>query len=266
MGRNTNIEITYKGLLNFKARVLNEIDQNKAPPIHKYHLVCNGGIGNKDWCLKCNRLVEREEIGKRSEIAGSITNIAKESIAELKIPAGIVMTGLVDATPIPDRQVKGVYALYPSGDKKTGGDDETRYESFANTIADGLHHYKVRAKLSSLGYKKGADLGVIRYNKEFNIIELVELYYNEELTQLEPRAKSKLISDGQLAEAKAMLLSIIKKGTLEEEKETQTDRIMQLIEANSNKQVGEVGSVKVGSVKVSEANQFLEALNSLKGV
>ncbi|MEM3858692.1 MAG: Ku protein [Candidatus Micrarchaeaceae archaeon] len=231
----TNITINY-GLASFIGSVKKASEENsKAISFSSFHAEDKGAIGIKFYCKKCGKETQRADLIKGYKVGNEYAYFTDEELKQkFGDSAGLTIIGST-REPIQEAQVKAVYVLEPSPDKKTAVNNNVMYEVFKQYLIDTNNNLNNNnklvglMKLTSRGIKKGRDLVVISYNKEINRLVITELYYADEMQKYEPFVDKQL--DGtMLSKASNKLFKDLQEVSINEVKEEHTDKIIADVE------------------------------------
>ncbi len=233
--RQQNITINY-GLASFIGSVKRVAEENaKAITFSSFHIADKGAIGMRFYCKKCNKETLKQDLVKGYKVGNEFAYFTEEELKQkFAETEGISIIGIT-RQPIQEQQIKAVYTIEPSPDKKTAVNNNVMYEVFrqylldSNNKLDGNLKLVALMKLTSRGIKKGRDLAVISYNPELNRLVITTLYYMEEIQKQEPFIDKQL--DGtMLQKASAKLFGDIQEISINEIEEQHTDKILNDVE------------------------------------
>ena len=233
--RANNITINY-GLASFIGSVKKVAEENaKAISFNSFHNEDKGSIGMKFYCKKCNKETTKQDLIKGYKVGDSYAYFTEDELKQkFQETEGITIIGTT-RQPIHEQQVKAVYTLEPSPDKKTAVNNNVMYEVFKQYLLDTNNKLDENSrlvalmKLTSRGIKKGRDLAVISYNPDINRLVITTLYYAEEIPKQEPFVDKQL--DGtMLQKASAKLFGDIQEISISEITEQHTDKILADVE------------------------------------
>ena len=230
-----NLTINY-GLASFIGSVKRVAEENaKAISFSSFHAEDKGAIGMRFFCKKCNKETTKQDLVKGYKVGNEYAYFTEAELKQkFQETEGISIIGIT-RQPIHEQQVKAVYIIEPSPDKKTAVNNNVMYEVFrqylidSNNKLDGNLRLVALMKLTSRGIKKGRDLAVVSYNKELNRMVITTLYYAEEIQKQEPFVDKQL--DGtMLQKASAKLFGDIQEISISEITEQHTDKILADVE------------------------------------
>ncbi|MHB1764939.1 MAG: Ku protein [Gammaproteobacteria bacterium] len=229
MGRTTTITINY-GINSFFGGIkkANE-EQAKAIAFHTYHVKDKGEIGMSFFCKKCGEKTSKNDIIKGYNVAGQTAYFTDAELnAKFREEAGLSIIGVSNVKPT-EQQIKGVYVLEPSGDKKTQANNNVMYAVLMNFLKKNDTQFVGLLKVSSRGIKKGRELALIRYNAEYNRLMIIELYYSEEIVPMD-KFMGKDLSQELLDKASARLFKDIASVDISSLKENHTEKILEEVQ------------------------------------
>ena len=228
--RATNTTINY-GLASFIGSVKRVAEENaKAISFNSFHAEDKGAVGMKFYCKKCNKETTKQDLVKGYKVGNEYAYFTEDELKQkFQETEGLTIIGTT-RQPIHEQQVKAVYTIEPSQDKKTAVNNNVMYEVFRQYLLDNSNLRLVALmKLTSRGIKKGRDLAVISYNPELNRMIITTLYYMEEIQKQEPFVDKQL--DGtMLQKASAKLFNEIQEISINEIEEQHTDKILNDVE------------------------------------
>ena len=233
--RATNTTINY-GLASFIGSVKRVAEENaKAISFSSFHAEDKGAIGMKFYCKKCGKETSKQDLIKGYKVGNEFAYFTEDELKQkFAETEGISIIGIT-RQPIQEQQVKAVYTIEPSPDKKTAVNNNVMYEVFRQYLLDSNNKLNSNLrlvalmKLTSRGIKKGRDLAVISYNPELNRLVITTLYYMEEIQKQEPFVDKQL--DGtMLQKASAKLFGDIQEISINEIEEQHTDKILNDVE------------------------------------
>lgn len=155
---------------------------------HTYHTEDNGEIGHMYFCRTCHEITDYRHTKKGLEYEGKVIFFTNDDIESLKQKRGLLITNFVYDKPLRPETIKDSYALSPHLDKN---EDETAWnKALYDVVLDWTRKERknllVVAKISSVGFKSGPDIGVLSYNPERNRIMLNTIYYADEINDTLP--------------------------------------------------------------------------------
>jgi non-homologous end joining protein Ku len=227
--RTTNITINY-GLASFIGSVKRVAEENaKAISFNSFHAEDKGAVGMKFYCKKCNKETTKQDLVKGYKVGNEYAYFTEDELKQkFQETEGLTIIGTT-RQPIHEQQVKAVYTIEPSPDKKTAVNNNVMYEVFRQYLIDNNNKLVGLMKLTSRGIKKGRDLAVISYNQELNRLVVTTLYYAEEIPKQEQFVDKQL--DGtMLQRASAKLFGDIQEISISEITEQHTDKILADVE------------------------------------
>ncbi len=228
--RATNTTINY-GLASFIGSVKRVAEENaKAISFSSFHAEDKGAVGMKFYCKKCGKETSKQDLVKGYKVGNEFAYFTEDELKQkFAETEGITIIGIT-RQPIQEQQIKVVYTIEPSPDKKTAVNNNVMYEVFRQYLLDNSNLRLVALmKLTSRGIKKGRDLAVISYNPELNRMIITTLYYMEEIQKQEPFVDKQL--DGtMLQKASAKLFNEIQEISINEIEEQHTDKILNDVE------------------------------------
>ena len=227
--RATNTTINY-GLASFIGSVKRVAEENaKAISFNSFHAEDKGAVGMKFYCKKCNKETTKQDLVKGYKVGNEYAYFTEDELKQkFQETEGLTIIGTT-RQPIHEQQVKAVYTIEPSTDKKTAVNNNVMYEVFRQYLIDNNNKLVGLMKLTSRGIKKGRDLAVISYNQELNRLVVTTLYYAEEIPKQEQFVDKQL--DGtMLQRASAKLFGDIQEISISEITEQHTDKILADVE------------------------------------
>ena len=227
--RATNTTINY-GLASFIGSVKRVAEENaKAISFNSFHAEDKGAVGMKFYCKKCNKETTKQDLVKGYKVGNEYAYFTEDELKQkFQETEGLTIIGTT-RQPIHEQQVKAVYTIEPSSDKKTAVNNNVMYEVFRQYLIDNNNKLVGLMKLTSRGIKKGRDLAVISYNQELNRLVVTTLYYAEEIPKQEQFVDKQL--DGtMLQRASAKLFGDIQEISISEITEQHTDKILADVE------------------------------------
>ena len=233
--RAKNLTINY-GLASFIGSVNRVAEENaKAISFNSFHIADKGAIGMRFFCKKCNKETTKQDLVKGYKVGNEYAYFTEDELKQkFQETEGLTIIGTT-RQPIHEQQVKAVYTIEPSPDKKTAVNNNVMYEVFrqylidSNNKLDNNLRLVALMKLTSRGIKKGRELAVISYNPELNRLVITTLYYAEEIPKQEQFVDKQL--DGtMLQKASAKLFGDIREISINEITEQHTDKILNDVE------------------------------------
>ncbi|MEM3415625.1 MAG: Ku protein [Thermoproteota archaeon] len=230
----TNITVNY-GLASFIGSIKKVAEENsKAISFKSFHIEDKGEIGIKFYCKKCGKETRRADLIKGYKLGNEYAYFTNEELKQFGESAGITIIGSTRER-IPEEQIKAVYVLEPSADKKTAVNNNVMYEVFKQYLIDTNNNLDSNNKLVGLmkltgrGIKKGRDLVAISYNKEINRLVITAVYYADEIQKYEPY-QDKQLDSTMLTKASNKLFRDLQEISINEVKEEHTDKILADVE------------------------------------
>lgn len=235
--RKTTININY-GLSSFEGAIMKATEEEaKAIQFHSFHKTDKGEIGMKFYCKNCGTETKKNDLLKGYKLGKEIAYFTDEELnAKFKESSGLSILGISKMIPT-ESQIKSVYILEPSGEKKTQTNNNVMYAILSNFLKKNEGVALVGLiKISNRGVKKGRDLALIRFNSELNRVIITEVFYNSELVKME-KFVPKALSQELLDKATDKLFKDISEVDVSGISENHTEQLLTEVQAKlSNKQ------------------------------
>jgi non-homologous end joining protein Ku len=252
--RTTNVNLNY-GTFNLQVAVEGIVrEQSKEIAFRNEHKADGGAIGHKNYCKKCNALVENSEIEKVYEIGGQKAVFNKDDLQDMQVSSGISIRGYGTKL-IPDYQIKKCYLLGIGTDKKQERFNRLNYAILKRKLKTSGGYLTTESKLNNRGVK-GGSIGVIRYDEQTNKLMLVELYYSEEIVGLNNKMTDAVLNEEVLDKVVAKTFGTLTEIEVANITEVQSKKFFDTIERKLNLNSLEE-KAQVEAPKMSEEERLL---------
>ena len=226
--RAMNISVNY-GVVSFLGSIKKTAEENaKAISFSSFHREDKGEVGMKYYCKKCGKELTKQDIIKGYKVGNEYAYFEEDELKQFQEEDGISIIGIT-RQPIREEQIKAVYTIEPSPDKKTAVNNNVMYEVFKQFLTSNSNARFVAFVKMGRGIKKGRELAVISYNPDINRLVLTTLYYAEEMIKYEPFVDKKLDAN-MLQKATEKVFKDIQEININELQEEHTDKILAEVE------------------------------------
>jgi non-homologous end joining protein Ku len=247
-----NIEVRF-GEKSFKALVESEAREKTQDLSHmrSYHKSDKGEIGSNYYCKSCGEKTSRTDTLIGYKTGDKIAYFTHEELDE-KFPKMIEILGPTDQV-IEPRMVKAAYDMQP--DNQANVKEKVNYGVTLEEIKTG-QQLGALAKLHS-GYRQTERPAIIRWNKETESPEVVELYYPEELKPVKSVGLDITLDPEKCRAAAQNLYGMKGKVDMQSLKEK---KIAGIMESVKNRLAGREQMKTIVEKKTEDANDLLDEM------